>query len=47
MSRPHNNKMKLTRSAQHSVARPSQLILVLCRHLEIATVSVSLQIVGA
>ncbi len=26
---PDNNEMKLTRSAQHSVARPSQLISVL------------------
>jgi len=25
-----NNEMKLTRSAQHSVARPSQLISVFC-----------------
>jgi len=41
-----NNKMQLTRSG-HSRWRPSQLILVLCRHLEIGTVGVSLQIMGA
>ena len=40
---PSNNKMQQTRSG-HSRWRPSLLILVLCRHLEVAAVDLSLPV---